>query len=182
LSLNPYLQVHIQDLALPISEIEVRAVPVPEPVNRVRKFPKSFSNEIAPLNMLNLTNKTHGAIPQSIYQEFALLQKACQYSTDAKMLSKGHASHAGKEQVGFCTANDMMNCIQFRIFAMRGAVSGWHMDNAGVWTWIQLEGNSNDLAEDDYAVRKLCPIFPMHLPYAYLDFINPLAAINKRVS
>jgi hypothetical protein len=53
--------------------------------------------------------------------------------------------------------------MQFRILTQRGAASSWHIDNAGVWTFVTQEGNKNKVEQEaDKDVVKYWPIFPLN--------------------
>jgi hypothetical protein len=39
-------------------------------------------------------------------------------------------------------------CLRFQIFGLAGAISGWHMDLLAPITWITLEGNDEEGADD----------------------------------
>jgi hypothetical protein len=126
---------------------------VVETVTNWQKPAAPFSNKNAPINLLNITDKTSGVTPFAISKECKLLEEACMYSW---------GNHIGKQPLE-STAADFSNCIQFRIMAQRGAVSGFHMDNCGVITWVTMEALSDDDDEAGRDTVKYWFIIPMHL-------------------
>lgn len=161
----PWKHVHVQQLAEGIEQLGVKAIPVSEAVHLWKKSVPEFSDQSPPMNMLNLSNLREGLWLSGLYKEYDMLFDACSFS-DEEMLfhlknPEGGKGNVGKEAVEFWGAADIKNCKQFMILAQRGAVSSYHMDNAGVWTWVTLEGNSDDPQECDEDVLKFWPIFPL---------------------
>jgi hypothetical protein len=157
---GPQRMVHVQQLGGGVNTIAVGEMMMDKAIELWRQTPESFSNSHPPINLLNLQEDMQGFWLQGVYKCADLLFKACRHSSD-QVVQESISAHIGKEPVAIVISTDMKNCMQFRIMAQRGAVSAWHMDNAGVWTWITLEGNTSDDSESDEDVVKYWPFFPM---------------------
>jgi hypothetical protein len=130
---------------------------------------KVYQNSYHLSNMLNISDLTHGHWPAGLSKYFQLLFDACGFSDDAVLSRVRNKNFSPRPDIGkqagqIFSATDVRNCIQFRILAQRGAASSWHMDNAGVWTFVTLEGNKGEGEvgqEEDEDVVKYWPIFPL---------------------
>lgn len=145
-------RVHVQYLSLKITELCVRDADIVETVEKWQNPAATFSNISPPINLLNISDKSACVTPLGISKEYRLLEEACMYS---------FGYHIGKQQLEN-TAADFSNCIQFRIIAQRGAVSGFHIDNCGVVTWVTLEPLSDNDGSDKDCI-KYWFIIPLHL-------------------
>jgi hypothetical protein len=160
--------VDIQQLDEDYNDLPVQMVSIEEALRRWDTYnnAETLSNVLPPINMLNISDPTHGHWPAGLSKYFQLLFDACGFSDDTVLSRLRSKSIAPRPDIGkqagqvFC-ATDIRNCIQFRILAQRGAASSWHMDNAGVWTFVTLEGNKGEGEEEDEDVVKYWPIFPM---------------------
>jgi hypothetical protein len=152
LRMNKGKRVPVQDLALKITELSVRDVDVVETVENWQNSTATFSNTNPPINLLNISDKTACVTPLGISKEYRLLNEACMYSFGY------HINELHLEN----TAADFSDCIQFRIIAQRGAVSGFHIDNCGVVTWVTLEPLSDNAGSDKDCI-KYWFIIPLHL-------------------
>jgi hypothetical protein len=71
----------------------------------------------------------------------------------------------GKKHIQKFAATDIRSCQKFRIIGQRGSVSGWHMDNMGVITYVKVAGRyatgtvESQLERDDDII-KYWPFIP----------------------
>jgi hypothetical protein len=169
-SRNPAIDV--QCLGREDIEPAAKSLPLHDTLQRLKQSndDKPISDDKAPINLLNIADNVPGHWPKGLAKHYPLLFEAIAYcdGTIYRTLNE-QANLASKEQgVGKPTLmafspTDIQKCAQFRILAQRGAVSGWHMDNCGVYTFIVLEGNSNNPDEKDEDVVKYWPVYPMYL-------------------
>ncbi|KFY22619.1 hypothetical protein V493_06467 [Pseudogymnoascus sp. VKM F-4281 (FW-2241)] len=130
----------------------------------------AISLETPPMNLLNISDKTVGHWPEGLAKDYQLLFEAideCEgmiyRSLDERLLPLSEQDRGiGKTTLMLFSHSDIQKCTQFRILAHRGACSSWHIDNAGVYTFIILEGNIDSLDEEAEDVVKYWPVYPTH--------------------
>ncbi|OBT85490.1 hypothetical protein VE02_07341 [Pseudogymnoascus sp. 03VT05] len=126
--------------------------------------------ETPPMNLLNISDKTVGHWPEGLAKDYQLLFEAideCESmiyrSLDERLVPLSEQDRGiGKTTLMLFSHSDIQKCTQFRILAHRGACSSWHIDNAGVYTFIVLEGNIDSPDEEPEDVVKYWPVYPTH--------------------
>ncbi|KFZ07591.1 hypothetical protein V501_06306 [Pseudogymnoascus sp. VKM F-4519 (FW-2642)] len=113
-----------------------------------------------PVNFLNISNPGFTCWPKGITKHYGLLRKAVGYCESVKYSQNGTTEiNIGKPTSLPFSHVDIQKCLEFSIAAQRGAVSGWHMDQNGVTTFLILERNkSNGKLGDEV---KYWPFIPM---------------------
>lgn len=137
---------------------------------RISQDSNAISLETPPMNLLNISDKTMGHWPEGLAKDYQLLFEAiddCEgmiyRSLDERLLPLEEQDHGiGKTTLMLFSHSDIQKCTQFRILAHRGACSSWHIDNAGVYTFIILEGNIDSPDEQAEDVVKYWPVYPTH--------------------
>ncbi|KFY03053.1 hypothetical protein O988_01724 [Pseudogymnoascus sp. VKM F-3808] len=137
---------------------------------RIAQGSNAISLETPPMNLLNISDKTVGHWPEGLAKDYQLLFDAideCEgmiyRSLDERLVPLSEQDRGiGKTTLMLFSHSDIQKCTQFRILAHRGACSSWHIDNAGVYTFIVLEGNSDDPGEEAEDVVKYWPVYPTH--------------------
>jgi hypothetical protein len=137
---------------------------------RIAQGSDAISLETPPMNLLNISDKTVGHWPEGLAKDYQLLFDAideCEgmiyRSLDERLVPLSEQDRGiGKTTLMLFSHSDIQKCTQFRILAHRGACSSWHIDNAGVYTFIVLEGNSDDPGEEAEDVVKYWPVYPTH--------------------
>jgi hypothetical protein len=105
-------------------------VPVEEALRRWDMYNtvESSSEFLSPINMLNISDPTHGHWPAGLSKYFQLLFDACGFSDDAVLSRVRNKTFSPRPDIGkqagqIFSATDIRNCIQFRILAQWGAAS-----------------------------------------------------------
>lgn len=116
--------------------------------NSVEAFPiheviKSWSirdQSKPPLNLLSLKCIDDGTVPWPLAKHCNLLNQAAAFS--ASTAHSAFYATAGKQSMEVLSkAVDLQSCMHFQIFGQAGAISSWHMDAIGPYTYITLEPN-----------------------------------------
>jgi hypothetical protein len=95
---------------------------------------------MAPMNLLNLTCKDDGYQPWPLTKHCNFLNQAA--ASCASIAQSAFYATAGKESTEVMTKLiDLESCMHFQIFGQAGAISTWHMDAIGPYTFITLEPN-----------------------------------------
>jgi hypothetical protein len=116
--------------------------------------------EFPPVNFLNLSNPRFTCWPEGITKHYGLLRKAVGYCESVKYSQNGTTEiNIGKPTSLPFSPVDIQKCLEFSIAAQRGAVSGWHMDQNGVTTFLILERNKPNSKLGDEV--KYWPFIPM---------------------
>jgi hypothetical protein len=132
------LLVEVQELSKQFSTYEncVEPMPIDQIISRFSKQDAS----IAPINLLSLQCKDDNVVPWPLGKHCRLLNDAATASASASQ-STFYAS-AGKESTEVLSRFvDLQSCMRFQIFGQAGAISSWHMDSIGPYTWVTLEPN-----------------------------------------
>jgi hypothetical protein len=137
---------------------------------RTSQSSDAISLETPPMNLLNISDKTVGHWPEGLAKDYQLLFEAideCEgmiyRSLDERLVPLSEQDRGiGKTTLMLFSHSDIQKCTQFRILAHRGVCSSWHIDNAGVYTFIVLESNIDSPDEQDEDVVKYWPVFPTH--------------------
>ncbi len=180
------LLVDVQLLNKKDSSIAVEKIPLRQAITDWRKTQgrAHIDEENMPMNLLNISDIKPGHWPEGLSKNYALLFDAIE-RCDGLIYQDLHPE--GETELGIGKPGtlayshcDIQKCAQFRILAQRGAMSSWHIDNLGVYTFVHLEGNTGDDDEQDEDVVKYWPIFPLHhlteeaKQEALADFAKPL--------
>ncbi|OBT66152.1 hypothetical protein VE03_05078 [Pseudogymnoascus sp. 23342-1-I1] len=147
-------------------------IPLGDAIKQWRTSQESdaISLETPPMNLLNISDKTMGHWPEGLAKDYQLLFEAIEEcesmiyrSLDERLVPLSEQDRGiGKTTLMLFSHSDIQKCTQFRILAHRGACSSWHIDNAGVYTFIILEGNIDDPREEAEDVVKYWPVYPTH--------------------
>lgn len=95
-----------------------------------------------PVNLLNLSSKEDGLVPWPLAKHANMLNEASAVATNTLQGKFQGLAGPGKEFNETMTkAIDLQSCMHFQILGQAGAISGWHQDHIGPYTWITLEPN-----------------------------------------
>jgi hypothetical protein len=145
-SVNKQLVVEVQELekVLTPKSRAVQTMPMEEVVQRWAVKDQSK----APINLLSLMCRDEGYQPWPLTKHCNLLNQAAA-STASRAYSALQAS-AGKQATEAITRFvDLESCQRFMIFGQAGAISSWHMDAIGPYTYITLEPSSPGCLKND---------------------------------
>ena len=164
--------VDVQRLNRQCNDGAAENIPLRDAIQQWRTSQESdaISLETPPMNLLNISDKTVGHWPEGLAKDYQLLFEAideCESmiyrSLDERLLPLAEQDRGiGKTTLMLFSHSDIQKCTQFRILAHRGACSSWHIDNAGVYTFIVLEGNIDSPDEEAEDVVKYWPVYPTH--------------------
>jgi hypothetical protein len=105
-----------------------------------------------PFNLLSLKCTDDGTVPWPLAKHCNLLNQAASFAASAAQ-SAFYAT-AGKQSTEVISkAVDLQSCMHFQIFGQAGAISSWHMDSIGPYTYITLE--PNEIGQPSDSVLKL---------------------------
>ncbi|KFZ22902.1 hypothetical protein V502_02615 [Pseudogymnoascus sp. VKM F-4520 (FW-2644)] len=164
--------VDVQRLNRQCNDGAAENIPLRDAIQQWRTSQESdaISLETPPMNLLNISDKTVGHWPEGLAKDYQLLFEAideCESmiyrSLDERLVPLSEQDRGiGKTTLMLFSHSDIQKCTQFRILAHRGACSSWHIDNAGVYTFIILEGNIDSPDEEAEDVVKYWPVYPTH--------------------
>ncbi|KFZ18918.1 hypothetical protein V501_00921 [Pseudogymnoascus sp. VKM F-4519 (FW-2642)] len=164
--------VDVQRLNRQCNDGAAENIPLQDAIQQWRTSQTSdvISLETPPMNLLNISDKTVGHWPEGLAKDYQLLFEAideCESmiyrSLDERLVPLSEQDRGiGKTTLMLFSHSDIQKCTQFRILAHRGACSSWHIDNAGVYTFIVLESNIDSPDEQDEDVVKYWPVYPTH--------------------
>lgn len=126
-----------------------------------------------PLNLLSLKCTDDGTVPWPLAKHCNLLNQAASFA--ASTAQSAFFATAGKQSMEVISkAVDLQSCMHFQIFGQAGAISSWHMDSIGPYTYITLEPNE-DGQPSDTVLKLWAFVRTDHLPEeererVYLDF------------
>jgi hypothetical protein len=108
-----------------------------------------------PVNLLNLSSKEDGLVPWPLSKHCTMLNEAAAVAVNVAQAKYKGVAGPGKEFSETMTkAIDLQSCMHFQILGQAGAISGWHMDHIGPYTWVTLEPNlPQDLAYPDNVLK-----------------------------
>ncbi|KAG9228870.1 hypothetical protein BJ875DRAFT_219027 [Amylocarpus encephaloides] len=110
-----------------------------------------------PINLLNLSVSVDGLVPQPIARHCTLLATTLdQAEIRARQIYDPRTSAIEKGLMTTPHPANFWNCSKWRIFGQAGAISGFHVDNNGVSTWVTLE--SNDTTVGEGLKRAIAPV------------------------
>jgi hypothetical protein len=105
-----------------------------------------------PLNLLSLKCTDDGTVPWPLAKHCNLLNQAAAFA--ASTAQSAFYATAGKQSMEVISkAVDLQSCMHFQIFGQAGAISSWHMDSIGPYTYITLE--PNEIGQPADSVLKL---------------------------
>ncbi|OBT72959.1 hypothetical protein VF21_08474 [Pseudogymnoascus sp. 05NY08] len=164
--------VDVQRLNRQCNDGAAENIPLQDAIQQWRTSQNSdaITLETPPMNLLNISDKTVGHWPEGLAKDYQLLFEAideCESmiyrSLDERLVPLSEQDRGiGKTTLMLFSHSDIQKCTQFRILAHRGACSSWHIDNAGVYTFIVLEGNIDSPDEEPEDVVKYWPVYPTH--------------------
>jgi len=138
-SMNKTLLLEVQELGKRIGDPNVNAVQ-PMTIDEILKRWSIRDQSIAPINLLNLMCKDDNYQPWPLAKHCNLLNQAA--ASCASIAQSAFYATAGKESTEVITKLiDLEACMHFQIFGQAGAISTWHMDAIGPYTFITLEPN-----------------------------------------
>jgi hypothetical protein len=138
------LLVEVQELGKEVMPFEncVEPMPIDQVISRF------FAQDpnAAPLNLLSLQCQDDGVVPWPLAKHCNLLNQAAAASaasSQSALFESDIYATAGKQSTDVMSKFiDLQSCIHFMIFGQAGAISSWHMDAIGPYTWITLEPNA----------------------------------------
>jgi len=150
------MEIDVQILGLPSINNPTERLSVADALDL---WSKCEDEDGPPINFLNLKDDSHGPWPRGMSRDENAILTKC--------LSRADSLRVGDITLGKAIKGtlitDVRSCVQFKILAQRGAVSGWHMDNMGVITWVSLYNNTPDPATPTHGVVKYWVYIPMHV-------------------
>lgn len=115
-----------------------------------------------PLNLLSLKCTDDGTVPWPLAKHCNLLNQAASFA--ASTAQSAFYATAGKQSTEVISkAVDLQSCMHFQIFGQAGAISSWHMDSIGPYTYITLELNE-DGQPPDSVLKLWAYVRTDHLP------------------
>ena len=112
----------------------------PMPIGNVIEHFASSDQSQAPINLLSPMCKDDGTVPWPLAKHCNLLNQAAASASSA-VQSRFYAT-AGKQSSDVISKFvDLESCMHFQILGQAGAISTWHMDSIGPYTYITLEPN-----------------------------------------
>lgn len=137
------LLVEVQELGKKVAPDENSVEPMP--IDQVISRFFAHDHHVAPLNLLSLQCQDDGVTPWPLAKHCNLLNQAAAASAASSQSafyeSELHAT-IGKQSTEIMSKFiDLQSCIHFQIFGQAGAISSWHMDAIGPYTYITLEPN-----------------------------------------
>jgi hypothetical protein len=138
-SMNKTLLLEVQELGKRIGDPNANAVQ-PMTIDEILKRWAIRDQSIPPINLLNLMCKDDAYQPWPLAKHCNLLNQAA--ASCASIAQSAFYATAGKESTEVITKLiDLEACMHFQIFGQAGAISTWHMDAIGPYTYITLEPN-----------------------------------------
>ena len=138
-SMNKTLLLEVQELGKQIGGPNTNAVQ-PMTIDEILKRWSVRDQSMAPINLLNLMCKDDAYQPWPLAKHCNLLNQAA--ASCASIAQSAFYATAGKESTEVITKLiDLEACMHFQIFGQAGAISTWHMDAIGPYTYITLEPN-----------------------------------------
>jgi hypothetical protein len=108
----------------------------------IDRFENSDGRRRCPVNLLNLSSKEDGLVPWPLAKHCTMLNEAAAVAVNVAQTKYKSVAGPGKEFTETMTkAIDLQSCMHFQILGQAGAISGWHMDHIGPYTWVTLEPN-----------------------------------------
>ena len=113
----------------------------------IEKFATRVESE-APINLLSLMCRADGTVPWPLGKHCNLLNQAA--ASAASLAQSSFYATASKQATEVITkVIDLQSCMHFMIFGQAGAISSWHMDSIGPYTYITLEPNIKGKPAED---------------------------------
>ena len=138
-SMNKVLMLEVQELGKQIGDPNVNAVQ-PMNIGDILERWAVRDQSVPPINLLNLMCKDDAYQPWPLAKHCNLLNQAA--ASCASIAQSAFYATAGKESTEVMTKLiDLEACMHFMIFGQAGAISTWHMDAIGPYTYITLEPN-----------------------------------------
>lgn len=121
----------------------------------IERFEKFDGKRRCPVNLLNLSSKEDGLVPWPLAKHCTMLNEAAAVAVNVAQAKYKGVAGPGKEFSETMTkAVDLQSCMHFQILGQAGAISGWHMDHIGPYTWVTLEPNvQQDLDYPDNVLK-----------------------------
>jgi hypothetical protein len=136
---NKTLLLEVQELGKEIGGPNVNAVQ-PMAIDKILKRWSIRDQSVPPINLLNLMCKDDAYQPWPLAKYCNLLNRAA--ASSASTAQSAFYATAGKESTEVMTKLiDLEACMHFQIFGQAGAISTWHMDAIGPYTYLTLEPN-----------------------------------------
>ena len=137
--MNKTLLLEVQELGKQIGDPNVNAVQ-PMTIDKILERWSVRDQSVPPINLLNLMCKDDAYQPWPLAKHCNLLNQAA--ASSASIAQSAFYATAGKESTEVMTKLiDLEACMHFQIFGQAGAISTWHMDAIGPYTYITLEPN-----------------------------------------
>ena len=137
--MNKTLLLEVQELGKQSGDPNVNAVQ-PMTIGNILERWAVRDQSVPPINLLNLMCKDDAYQPWPLAKYCNLLNQAAAFC--ASIAQSAFYATAGKESTEIMTKLiDLEACMHFMIFGQAGAISTWHMDAIGPYTYITLEPN-----------------------------------------
>ena len=137
--MNKTLLLEVQELGKQIGDPNENAVQ-PMTIDKILERWSIKDQSTPPINLLNLMCKDDAYQPWPLAKHCNLLNQAA--ASCASIAQSAFYATAGKESTEVMTKLiDLEACMHFQIFGQAGAISTWHMDAIGPYTFITLEPN-----------------------------------------
>jgi hypothetical protein len=162
------LQVEVQELGKKFQPTKNSVEPMV--IGEVIRNWKIRDHSRPPLNLLSLKCTDDGTVPWPLAKHCNLLNQAACFSA-SKAQSYYYAT-AGKQGTELISKSvDLQSCMHFQIFGQAGAISSWHMDSIGPYTYITLEPNVAG-QPDDHVLKCWAYVRTDHLSSEERDKIH----------
>jgi hypothetical protein len=134
-----HIEVQLLEKTYVEGENSVTSMPIEEIIERFA----DKSQTRPPINLLSLRGQDEGTVPWPLSKHCNLLNQAAAFS--ASSAQTGFVATAGKQSTEVVSRYvDLQSCIHFQIFGQAGAISSWHIDSIGPYTWVSLTLSEQD--------------------------------------
>jgi len=158
------MQIEVQHLGKLMSADKDNHSVEPMAIDQVIEQFATRAESEAPINLLSLMCRADGTVPWPLAKHCNLLNQAA--VSAASLAQSSFYATAGKQATEVISKYiDLQSCMHFMIFGQAGAISSWHMDSIGPYTYITLEPNAKGQPPED--VLKLWA-------YVRTDHLSPL--------
>lgn len=126
------MRIDVQDFSGP--EPKVKKILVSDAYHRWKMSVGVVSDSNPPMNLLNLASQS---VPRlaGIEKHMTFLDDVILDAEDKRALGPGKK---------YTSATDIKGCRWLRILGQAGAISGWHRDNLGPFTYVTLEDGDDE--------------------------------------
>ncbi|KAG9244938.1 hypothetical protein BJ878DRAFT_479690 [Calycina marina] len=142
---NKEMRIEVQHLGKKLGKKDDRSVSQTLIDDVIRAFADKSG---APINLLSLQCRADGTVPWPLAKHCNLLNQAA--ASSAALAQTAFYAAASKQPNEVMTkVVDLQSCMHFMIYGQAGAISSWHMDSIGPYTYVTLEPNAKGEASED---------------------------------